>query len=32
VPPEEITYVTGLQMRRLERLPVTWQQAEGSPR
>jgi len=30
VPPEEITYVTGLQMRRVERLPVTWRGTRGS--
>ncbi|MEU2718371.1 cytochrome P450 [Streptomyces sp. NPDC007205] len=30
VPPQEITFVTGLQMRRVERLPVAWQPREGS--
>lgn len=29
VAPEEISYVTGLQMRRVERLPVTWTSKEG---
>ncbi|MFJ2818546.1 cytochrome P450 [Streptomyces sp. NPDC091279] len=30
VTPQEITFVTGLQMRRVERLPVTWQRTKES--
>lgn len=30
VPAQEITFTTGLQMRRVERLPVTWPHTEGA--